>query len=186
MNPCIGVGPSRQSRRVGGGHRPVAGETELTGEYRTQIGHAAPLGGGTVDLVFRAEREVLPHDFQSADQAERYAVGIQMRPGCVDDQPFDQFAHQRGEALVLLSANVVVFLPGTRLAPKRVPNRNLAGTGNVRVEIQIDHQLERRNRGRLEFSDRYQQPLLEFGGEELQGCDQHRGLGVEVESDNAR
>ena len=108
-----------------------------------------------------------------------------MRQRCVDDQSSDQFAHQRGEALVLLTANVVVFLPGARLAPKRVPHGNLAGAGNVRIEIKIDQQFERGNGARFEFRDRYHQPFLEFGGEELQGCDQHRGLRVEVESDNA-
>ena len=37
--------------------------------------------------------------------------GIELRLGGLDDQPPDQLAHQGREALVLLSANVVVFLP---------------------------------------------------------------------------
>ncbi len=111
--------------------------------------------------------------------------GIEVRLVRFLDQPPDEFAHQGRKALVLLSANVVVFLPRTGFAPKRVPHGDFAGTGDFGVEIKIHHHLEGRDRLRLELGDGYQHLFLEFSREELQGGDQHRSLGLEVESDDA-
>src|SRR5882757_533615 len=149
MDTRIVVHPSRKLRSGRSrmrGPRAIVGSGEFPGKYRTQIGHAALLGMGTIDVALRLEREILPQDLKNADETEGDAVGVQVRLGSLGDQSLDQFADQRREALVLLSTNVVVFLPGTRFAPKRIPNGHFAWAGYVRVEIQIDHQFERGDR----------------------------------------
>jgi hypothetical protein len=88
----------------------VAADGELTGENRAQIGHGAALCRRAIDVGLGAEGEVLPEHFQHADQTQRDSIRVQMRLGGVDYQPLDELAHQRRKALVLLSANIVIFL----------------------------------------------------------------------------
>ena len=107
-----------------------------------------------------------------------------MRAARVDDQALDQFPHQRGEPVVLLPANVVVFLAGACLAPKGIPDGDFARTGDVRIEVEIHQALERGDRIRLEPGDRLEHPPLEFRGEELQRGDHHGGFGIEIESND--
>ena len=114
----------------------------MAGENRAQIRHDTALGGGAIDIGLGPEGEVLPEDLQRTDETERNPIGIQLRLGGFDDQSFDELAHQDRKALVLLSANVVVFLPRAGFAPKGVPNRDLARAGNPRIEIKIDQELE--------------------------------------------
>ncbi len=69
------------------------------------------LAASAIDIGLGSESEVLPQHFQHADEAERDPVRIQLRLGGLDDHPLDELAHQGRKALVLLSANIVVFLP---------------------------------------------------------------------------
>ena len=84
---------------------------ELPGEDRAQIGHGAALGGGAIDIRLRPKSEVLPQHFQHPDEAERNPIRIQVRLGRALDQPLDELAHQSRKALILLPANIVIFLP---------------------------------------------------------------------------
>ena len=185
LAPVHPAGKSIGSRGMAGG--PAGGghcSGESSGKDRLEIGHAAALGRRPVDVLFRPEREVLPQHFQNADEPERDALRIELRLGSVLDQATDELAHQDCKALVLLSANVVVFLPRAGFAPERIPDGDFAGAGDFGIQVKVDHQLQRRDRVGLEFGDRHEQLVLELGGQELEGRDQHRGLGVEVETDD--
>jgi hypothetical protein len=185
VRALVAVGPTRKALhacapRLGG--RPRRGRRELTRENRLQVRHGAPSRGAAIDGVLRTEREILPEHFQHPDESERDAVGIELMLTARLDQASDELAHQRRKALVLLSANVVVFLPRTGLAPERVPHRYFAGAGDLGIEIKIHQQLERGDGVGFELGDGHQQLLLELGGEELQGRDQQRGFGIEVKT----
>ncbi len=159
---------------------------KLTRKDRAQIGHTAMFCRRAVDRDLVLKREALPENLEHADQAQRDAIGVELRLARIGDQALDQRAHERGKALVLLTANVVVFLARGRFSPEGVPDRNLAGTGNIRVEIEIDQQLERGDGPGLEALDRHEDAFLEFRGEEIERGDQHRRLRIEIEADDAR
>ncbi len=158
----IGIHPRRIAGcRLGRGGRPA----ELAGEDRSQICERARLRSGAVDLLFIRERDALPEHLEDADQPQRHRIGIQVYIPALNDQPLDELAHQGGEVIILLAADLVVLLTRAGLAPERVPHRDLPGAGEIRVEIQLDELLERANRRLLQPRHRLHDPLLEFRGQ---------------------
>jgi hypothetical protein len=187
----IRIGPRRQMPRQVGcgrdlGNRRGRCAAKLFRKHRPQKRQRLAPRRLPVDVSLALKRDSLPQHLQRAHESERDAVGIQVSLTRHGHHAGHQVTHQRGEVLVLATADVVVLLARARLTPERVPHRHLAGTGDVGVEIQLDQLFQRRHRSVLQPGDREHYPLFELRGQVRQRGEQHRVLRVEVKPDNAR
>ncbi len=157
--------------------RPALERGKFARKDRTQVRHAASPGERAIDIDLFLEGEALPQHFEHADQPERHGLAVEVPPPARRDHAVDQVVDERGEVRVLLPADGQVFLARARLAPERVPDRDLARTGDIRVEVQLDQPLQRERRLVAQCHDGRHDALLELRGEELQRCHEHRGLG---------
>ena len=174
---------------LGGQVAPIRGHglrRKVPREYRGQVRHAAAPGARAIDVFLGLEGDTLPEHFQGADQAQRDRVRIQVSLSALADQATNELVHQDREAFVLLAADLLVFAPCGRLAPERVPDRNLARAGDRRVQIQLDQFLQRLDRRIAQPPHGFEHLLLEFRRQKTQRSHQHRAFGLEVESHDAR
>ena len=187
----VRVGARRQPAAVGGGaHHGERGRrdslAEVAGEHRAQIAQRALDRRDPIDVGLALEGKALPQHLEHADEAERHTVRIEVRRAAAGDHALDQLAHQHGEVVVLLAADVQVFLARAGLAPERVPHRDLARTGDIGIQIQVDQQPQRLHRRVLEARHRQHDALLELCRQVLERGHQHGRLGLEVEPHDAR